>query len=122
MILNATFSENYFLLLFLGSVEMSGGTLSHSKYGSLHACYLCSYSTHSSGHLKLHALTHTGTKPFVCNVCHKSFRQKGHLKTHYLTHSTDRPFKCSKCGKSFLTKQNFNKHTCQDSNTKYHAV
>ena len=81
-------------------------------------CDLCQRSFSQIGHLRRHALTHTGERPFHCEICGKSFAGKSDLNYHLRTHSSEREFKCNMCEKAFKLKHTLTAHlrTHEDGN------
>ncbi|XP_034484272.1 myoneurin-like [Drosophila innubila] len=62
-------------------------------------------------------------KLYVCNICDKVLKSNSHLTMHALVHTGERPFKCECCLKNFRYKWNLKRHVdknidCQDPNNK----
>ena len=83
-------------------------------------CGICFKAFSSKRALRLHALIHTGQKPFDCTECGKSFRHRGTLKTHMITHTGIRPYSCAICGKGFTTSSILKRHYLTHSGEKPH--
>lgn len=60
--------------------------------------------------LRLHALTHTGERPYSCSYCKNTFRTKWTLKKHILTHTGEKPFSCDDCNLTFTQRGSWRRH------------
>jgi len=81
----------------------------------------CVRSFHSSGDLKSHEKTHSGTKEHVCGTCGKALSSRNALKVHERAlHTLDRPFKCDvpECGMTYMTKLDLDRHANKHAKTR----
>lgn len=79
---------------------------SHSK----RTCNVCNKQFERLGHLKVHYLIHSNTRPWSCNECDKSFTEKSSLTKHKLIHLGLRQYKCDVCSKSFQRSGHLQRH------------
>uniref|UniRef100_A0A3P9D5U5 Pleiomorphic adenoma gene-like 2 n=1 Tax=Maylandia zebra TaxID=106582 RepID=A0A3P9D5U5_9CICH len=75
-------------------------------------CLVCGALFTSPEKLRLHALSHTGEKPFHCSHphCPKAFSSKYKLFRHMATHSPQKTHQCSFCEKMFHRKDHLKNH------------
>ncbi|XP_078110385.1 LOW QUALITY PROTEIN: zinc finger protein PLAGL2 [Sander vitreus] len=75
-------------------------------------CLVCGVLFASQEKLRLHALSHTGEKPFHCSQphCPKAFSSKYKLFRHMATHSPQKTHQCSFCEKMFHRKDHLKNH------------
>ncbi|KAI4824951.1 hypothetical protein KUCAC02_020662 [Chaenocephalus aceratus] len=80
--------------------------------GRASECLVCGALLASQEKLRLHALSHTGEKPFHCSQphCPKAFSSKYKLFRHMATHSPQKTHQCSFCEKMFHRKDHLKNH------------
>ena len=57
-------------------------------------CDVCKKCFKTDHYLKMHALIHSGEKPFVCDQCNAAFNRKDKLSRHLLIHEPNKKYKC----------------------------
>jgi len=67
------------------------------------ACYECGQSFALAVELKLHKLSHAGSKGQIkCDICQEEFKQRSAMDQHKRTvHTEDRPYQCPVCPKNY---------------------
>ncbi|KAF1767717.1 hypothetical protein GCK72_007676 [Caenorhabditis remanei] len=75
-----------------------------------HECNVCHKTFKTPSALVVHAVIHTGEKPFECDDCGMKYNSKATLSKHRLIHETSKPFECLICGKADTLKYNIKRH------------
>lgn len=67
-------------------------------------CSECPKSFARAFDLRIHAVLHTGEKPYICDICNKNFATRQNYNHHWKTHMGDtlQYLKCECCYKRFL--------------------
>uniref|UniRef100_A0A8C6U5F9 Pleiomorphic adenoma gene-like 2 n=1 Tax=Neogobius melanostomus TaxID=47308 RepID=A0A8C6U5F9_9GOBI len=86
----------------------TGGRSSKATF----TCLVCGALFSSQDKLRLHALSHSGDKPFHCSQphCPKAFSSKYKLFRHMATHSPQKSHQCTFCEKMFHRKDHLKNH------------
>uniref|UniRef100_A0A3B4AAC4 C2H2-type domain-containing protein n=1 Tax=Periophthalmus magnuspinnatus TaxID=409849 RepID=A0A3B4AAC4_9GOBI len=82
------------------------------EVGRASECLVCGALFSSQDKLRLHALSHSGDKPFHCSqpLCPKAFSSKYKLFRHMATHSPQKSHQCTFCEKMFHRKDHLKNH------------
>ena len=96
---------NYLFLLHLSPAAASPATPSFGM-----ALQVCGKGFTRNEHVRRHAFTHSGEKPYLCPSCGKAFSRPWLLQGHMRSHTGEKPFGCASCGKSFADRSNLRAH------------
>ena len=85
---------NRFIVHYTGEYECDVCLTDSLSIAGEYECDVCKKCFKTDHYLKMHALIHSGEKPFVCDQCSAAFNRKDKLSRHLLIHEPNKKYKC----------------------------